>query len=249
MTEKQIAQYLERIGYTGSREPSLETLAGLQLAHLLTVPYENLDILTGADMPLDEAGLFDKIVTRHRGGYCFELNGLFGKLLRALGYSVTDCFARFLKNEKEIPKRRHRVLIVRVPGGGRYVADVGVGLEIPRQPVSLDGTATGIYRVVTEPFFGHVLYEGNQRLYAFTEEPQLDRDFDAIHFYCRFMPDSFFRQGAMVAIRTPNGRLTLDGDVFRTFSSEGVREERFEDPADFAREMKKRFGLESTGWR
>jgi len=249
MTEKQITEYLQRIGYTGARTLNYETLAGLQLAHLLTVPYENLDILTDADMPLDEAGLFDKIVTRHRGGYCFELNGLFGKLLRAMGFQVTDCFARFLKNEREIPKRRHRVLLVQVPGGGRYLADVGVGLEIPRKPVNLDGTALDDYRIVTEPFFGHVLYEGGQRLYAFTEEAQLDRDFDAIHFYCRFAPDSFFRRAAMAAIRTPQGRLTLDGDIFRTFSPAGVKEERFEDPADFAREMKLRFGLENTGWR
>lgn len=248
MKDKEIEAYLKRIGFTGPAQTDLDTLTRLQQTHLLTVPYENFDILTGADMPLTEAGLLDKIVARHRGGYCFELNGLFGKLLRALGFSVTDCFARFLKHEREIPKRRHRVLMVEVPGDGRFLADVGVGLPIPRIPVPFDGHPQGMYRLGREPFFGWILYENKERLYAFSEEPQLDRDFDAIHFYCRFSPDSVFRRAPMVAIQTPQGRLTVDGAVFRTFDPSGVREETFSDPQAWRLELKRRFGLENVGW-
>ena len=225
MNRKQIEQYLERIGLDGSVKADEAGLKAIQRAHLMTVPYENLDILRKAPMPLDEASLFDKVVTRRRGGYCFELNGLLGALLWAMGFEVEDYFARFLKDEPAIPMRRHRVLAVRVPGGGRYLVDVGVGLPIPREPLRLEENEQGQYALKREPFFGWVLYDRGRRLYAFTEEPQLTVDYEAAHFWCRFSPDSPFITGPMLAIRTAQGRITLDGDVLRRFTPEGVEEE------------------------
>ena len=95
-----VAQYLRRIGYDGPTDGSAAALAALQQAHLCTVPYENFDILRGQPLSLNPDALFEKIVTHRRGGYCFELNGLFGWLLKALGYPVTEYFARFLKDER-----------------------------------------------------------------------------------------------------------------------------------------------------
>jgi N-hydroxyarylamine O-acetyltransferase len=83
-----IAKYLERITYHGSREPILPTLQALHQVHLLAVPFENLDISLGRAIVLDEASLWTKIVEHHRGGFCYELNGLFAQLLRALGFQV-----------------------------------------------------------------------------------------------------------------------------------------------------------------
>ena len=111
-----VEAYLERIGYRGGREPNAENLAALVAAHRFTVPYETLDLWRGRHVTLAEEALFDKIVTRRRGGYCFELNELYGYLLRALGFHVRDCFARFLAGETELPMRRHHVLLVNVPG-------------------------------------------------------------------------------------------------------------------------------------
>ncbi len=88
--------YLRRIGYDGQRDGSAATLAQIQQRHLLSVPFENLDILRGTALSLAVPDLFAKIVTRRRGGFCFELNGLFGYLLRALGYEVVDYTARFM---------------------------------------------------------------------------------------------------------------------------------------------------------
>ena len=88
--------YLARIGYEGSTEPTLETLAGIVLAHLRAVPFENLDIVPLArPLRLDPEGLFAKIVGERRGGYCFELNGTLALLLEDLGLTVVRVACQF----------------------------------------------------------------------------------------------------------------------------------------------------------
>src|SRR5262245_39731528 len=84
-----IQAYLDRIDYHGSLDPTAETLRALHVAHLLAVPFENLNIGMGWPIVLDRDALFEKIVLRRRGGFCYELNGLFAALLRALGFDVT----------------------------------------------------------------------------------------------------------------------------------------------------------------
>ncbi len=69
--------YLERIGYTGAVEPTLDCLTGIYRAHLLAIPYENLDIHLGGYLSLDEGQIFEQLVTRRRGGWCYQMNGLF----------------------------------------------------------------------------------------------------------------------------------------------------------------------------
>ena len=129
---------MDRIGFKGSLDGSANTLADLQEQHLYTVPYENLDILARKPLSLDPQDLYQKIVVSRRGGYCFELNALFGWLLRELGYKVTDLVARFWRDEQQLPpKRRHHVLIVEVEGND-YLCDVGVGGIVPCRPISLN---------------------------------------------------------------------------------------------------------------
>src|SRR4051812_10193641 len=88
MTTLDVHAYLERIRYHGPLDPTAETLRRLQVAHLLSVPFENLSIHWGEPIELDDEALFEKIVVRRRGGFCYELNGLFATLLRALGFDV-----------------------------------------------------------------------------------------------------------------------------------------------------------------
>lgn len=246
--------YLARIGYTGNTAPTAETLRALQFQHLRTVPYENLDILRGIPLSLETADLYDKIVTRGRGGFCFELNALFGWLLRALGFQVTDYFARFLLDEPAIPIRRHQVLGVTVPGAGeRYSADVGVGSTSPNFPVRLEaGTpqpqGNGIaFRYERGPLLGWVLHiqkKGEwKRLYSFTEEPQLPIDYTATTFYCEKHPASPFNKTEMVALRTETGRYTLDGNTFKCFDGDDVK--TWEEPTAEAKAatLKSIFGI------
>ena len=246
-------RYLTRIGLNESSLPATaQSLETLQRAHLRTVPYENLDILAGKPIALEREALYEKIVERRRGGYCFELNELFGHLLRALGYNVTDCFGRFLRGETQIPMRRHHVLIVSCPDGERFLCDVGVGNGSPNRPVPLiegktliDGRET--YRLRRDDFLGWVLeevYKGGWRdVYSFTEERQLSVDFVATSFYCEKSPASPFNKAPMISLRTSEGRKTRDGDEFRIFDASGVRVITPEAPEEIDRLTREWFGL------
>jgi len=228
-----IDAYLARIGIDHRPEPTAAALKGLQKAHLFTVPYENLDILAGKPLSLDRDALFDKIVTRHRGGFCFELNELFGHLLRGLGYEVTDSFGRFLRGETVIPMRRHHVLLVKAADDDtRYLADVGVGSGSPTFPMRLTVGETlhdraDTYRLRTDDFLGWVveeIHDGQWRdVYSFTEERQLPVDFVTTCFYCEHAPESPFNKAEMVSLRTENGRKTRDGGEFRLFADGDVK--------------------------
>src|SRR5947199_67751 len=122
------AAYLERIGYQGPRAPTAETLRRLHLAHLYAVPFENLSIHWGEPIRLDDEALFEKVVTRRRGGFCYELNGLFAALLRALGFDVAMLSAGAGRaNGDYSPDYDHIALLVTLDD--RWRADGGLTLS------------------------------------------------------------------------------------------------------------------------
>jgi len=244
--------YLNRIGYKKTPSANYATLHDLHINHLRTVPYENLDIMREIPLSMETEAIYKKIVTRGRGGYCFELNGLFAWLLRELGFGVTEYMGRFLKDEKEIPMRRHRVLRVSC-AEGEYIADVGVGLTIPQIPmpytlgkVSEQGAER--YKFEKEPFLGNVLYEWRQndwqRLYSFTEEEQLNVDFIAPSFYCEKHPESYFRTMDMVHIFTENGRKSVADREFKAFSPAGVQVMTPASDAEYEELLLREFGID-----
>jgi len=135
-----VAAYLDRIGYAGPTEPTAETLRALHRAHMLAVPFENLDIHIGRPILCDEAGFLHKIIDERRGGFCYELNGAFAALLRALGFRVTLLSARVSRADGgESPEFDHMALHVHprvdlpaavpaeVPDEASWLADVGFG--------------------------------------------------------------------------------------------------------------------------
>jgi N-hydroxyarylamine O-acetyltransferase len=224
----------------------------LQERHLHTVPYENFDILRRIPLSLEIPDLIEKIVVRRRGGYCFELNALFGWLLRELGYRVTDYVARFWRDEPDPPpKRRHHVLKVEAEGVF-YLCDVGVGGVVPRRPIPMiegreQRQGDECYRLDRDPDFGWVLCElhhGEWRwIYSFTEEPQLSKDFLMATYWCENSPDSIFRKKAMAAIRTREGRNTIAGGEFRIFTSDGVRSFTPQTKEEYAEALRNYFGI------
>ncbi|MBS4219884.1 arylamine N-acetyltransferase [Bacillus sp. FJAT-49711] len=227
-----VSAYLKRIGYTGLLDGSAIALAKIQECHLHSVPYENFDILNRIPLSLEVPDLYDKIIIRRRGGYCFELNAIFSWLLKELGYKVTSLFARFWRDEPNAPpKRRHHVLKVEAEGKF-FLCDVGVGGIVPRQPIEM---AEGLvheqgdefYKLEVDPYFGWMLMEKKhgdwRQIYSFTEEPQLPKDFIMASFWCENSPDSIFIENAMVAIRTDEGRNSVDGKEFRIFKNDSVQ--------------------------
>lgn len=220
-------RYFERIGLKKYTEisHSYEFLKTLQLAHILSVPYENLDIIDGIPLSLDLESIYEKVIINHRGGYCFELNCLFEGLLKKLGFVTESYFARFWRGESGIPLRRHRVIAVFLENE-KYIMDVGIGAVAPRIPLILkEGIVQEFfgesYRFERDGLFGWVLYElyhGEWRKYfSFTEEKQIDNDFITTSFYCEKHPDSKFNKNIMVAIKTDKGRKSIDGNVYKEF--------------------------------
>lgn len=227
-----VKAYFKRIGLKVPEKivPNSELLRKLQFAHCTTVPYENLDMMSGIPTSLEEDALYEKIVINHRGGLCFELNGIFGALLRELGYGVTDLAARYLRGETVIPMRRHRVLKVQATDGV-WLCDVGIGEICPREPIALlEGVVQEqfgeLYRLEKDTFLGWVLMDYHKgawrRFYSFTEEPQLMVDYIAPNFYCEQHIDSPFNKDEMFALKTAEGRITLDGHIFKEFRNDIV---------------------------
>lgn len=141
--------------------PHQRHLGAIQEAHLNHIPYENLDLTRGVPLSLEEGDLFEKLVTRRRGGYCFEQNGLLYSVLTSLGFPVTQYCGRFIDGEPQvIQERRHRVLRVEAEDGV-FICDVGVYGESPRKPlrfvadeVQTDGIAE--YKYLRDDFYGWV---------------------------------------------------------------------------------------------
>ncbi|MCL2361134.1 MAG: arylamine N-acetyltransferase [Defluviitaleaceae bacterium] len=247
-----IAAYLKRIGFTGKPKRNFDTLHALQRNHLQTVPYENLDIVRGVPISLKIEDIYEKVVTRGRGGYCFELNALFAWLLRSLGFKVTDYMARFLKDEPEIPMRRHRVMLVSI-GDEDYLCDVGVGLAVPRKPLPLTHGKVSRqsgekYILEKDDFLGNILYDWKNdawsRIYAFTLEPQIEQDFTAVSFYCEKHPDSIFRKQDMVHIFTDTGRKSVAGGEVRLFGEIGVEVHKPASESEYHGLLRLHFGID-----
>lgn len=211
-----VGKYLERIGYQGGLEPNAANLAALVQAHRLTVPYETFDIWRGRHTTLAIEDIYGKIVTRRRGGYCFELNGLFAWLLRELGYNVREYFGRWLLGEdRTVPKRRHRVVCVALPSGPNKIADVGIGMPFVLSPLDfvLDVPQVGdnkIYRFVKNPVLTCAVQAKKRdgswvNLFSFDTAPQLPIDFAYAHWWCETHPDSPFRKNAWAFLPLPDG--------------------------------------------
>ncbi|MCL2774280.1 MAG: arylamine N-acetyltransferase [Oscillospiraceae bacterium] len=248
-------KYLERIKYSGKTPLNYETLSNLVYCHFTSVPYENFDILNNIPLSLKVPDLYDKIVIRNRGGYCFELNTLFNWLLTETGFTTHTYIARFLADETGIPMRRHRVMRVDIDGQ-HYIADVGVGSEVPVRPLRLEENVETevrgvLYKFRKDEMYGWVLQYKNSKnewkdIYGFTEEPQYEIDFVQPDFWCQHSPDSPFRTQNMAAIRTETGKYAIDGNILRIFDlscgDKTVASREFE-PSELPAILEKYFGV------
>jgi N-hydroxyarylamine O-acetyltransferase len=245
-----ISSYLMRIGYTGSETPTPDTLRAIHHAHLLTVPFENLDIPLGRKIVVDEEAILHKIVERRRGGFCYELNGAFAALLRALGFQTTLLSARVARDAGgEGPEFDH--LTLRVDLEEPWLADVGFG-ESFLEPLRLESgreqaDPVGTFRLVQ---LGERLQlekaETNgswKRQYSFTQQPRSLHDFAGMCHYHQTSPESHFTQNRICSRATPDGRITLSG-MKLIVTRLGHREERvLSSEADWADAFQEHFGI------
>ncbi len=242
-SDKNIEKYLERILYSGAISLSGETLSRLQKAHLAAIPYENLDILNGIALSVDPRIVYKKVIENQRGGFCFELNGIFFELLESLGFKVTSYLSRFLFNRPEdLPVPTHRVLKVECTDGV-FIADVGTFVDSPRMAlrfekglVQNDGFRSYVYG--EDPVLGQVLYQldpetgERQRFYSFMEYPFAHGDFAAPSFYTEKHPDSRFAKEPMVSIKAEEEYFALYGNKLIRIK-DGITDKQIVEKVDF----------------
>lgn len=213
-------KYLNRINYHGPLSPDYSTLLDLQRAHLMSVPFENLDIHNRTPIELDLEKIYAKIVDRNRGGFCYELNGLFHELLADLGFEVKRVSARvYIEQQGLTPEYDHMALIVRLEGMD-YLVDVGFGrfafgpikleLEVEQQDYKglfrMDKYDDSYWRVSKK---GEV---GWNPEYIFTLTERALHEYAGMCHYHQNAPESLFMKKRMCSMPTENGRITVSDD-------------------------------------
>ncbi len=244
--------YLKRINYNGPREVSAETLRALQVAHLMSVPFENLSIHAGESIVLDEDALFTKIVDQRRGGFCYECNGLFAGLLRALGFDVAMLGAGVAHATGGFgPIFDHMALMVTLDE--RWLVDVGFG-ESFVEPLLLDTHSdqvqgTRAFRLVDADDHLVVMLRNDgedwQPQYRFKLQPYTFPDYEEMCYFHQTSPESHFTKNVICSRATADGRITLSGMRFITTSGpQRARDERtLSNREEYDRMLRDEFGV------
>jgi N-hydroxyarylamine O-acetyltransferase len=240
-----VEAYLKRINYHGPLTPTPETLRDLHVAHLLSVPFENLSIHCGEPIVLDEDALFTKIVAKKRGGFCYECNGLFAGLLRALGFQVAMLGAGVARPQGGYgPNFDHMTLMVTLTD--RYLADVGFGDSF-LEPLLLDERGeqvqgTRSFRIVEDG--DHlILMRDSEPQYRFSLQPYGFADYEEM---CRFhqtSPESHFTKNLICSRVTGDGRITLSGMKLINTSGAQRDEQTVATQEEYDRILRDQFGV------
>ncbi|MER7344542.1 arylamine N-acetyltransferase [Streptomyces aurantiacus] len=228
MDTAQTAAYLRRIGVERPAAPTASALRELHLAHVRSVPFENLSIHLGEEVDLTEQDLLAKVVDRRRGGFCYELNGAFAALLAALGFEVTLLQARVYGDDglPGIPYD-HLALRVRTEDGGDRLADIGFGTH-SHLPLDLSergeqGDPGGTFRIADAPGGDLDVFKDGKPQYVIDQRPRALEDFVSGAWYHRTSPKSHFTQSLVCSLVTETGRVTLGGNKL-TVTTGGERD-------------------------
>ncbi|MEV5686068.1 arylamine N-acetyltransferase [Streptomyces sp. NPDC052164] len=253
--------YFARIGWKGEPRPTAEVLRSVHRAHMLGIPFENLEPVLGSAPSLVLADLEAKLVRGGRGGYCYEHNTLLSAVLKRLGFTVTLLAARVLLGAApgDIRPRTHMLMRVDVPGGDTpWLADVGFGaVSALLEPIPLVADAELFdgprhHRLVHTPHDGPLeLWELQtekggawEPQYAFTLEPFEAPDFDVINWHIATNPRSPFQQAVYAQLTRPGSHLALSGlDLVETADDGTVTERRLPDAAEALRVLRDDFGI------
>ena len=223
MNQHSIQAYLKRINVTGDITPNLENLSILQKNHLISIPFENLDIHNKVPINLNLNQIFEKIIRQNRGGFCYELNGLFHQLLVSLGFESTIISARVFNAQKGYgPAFDHLALIVKIEQTN-YLVDVGFG-EFTFSPLKIE-----LESIQAAPRGNFVINQHNNTHlrvskvtddtstpeYIFSTKARQFTDFTEMCQYQQSSPDSHFTQKKLITRPTENGRITLTNTILK----------------------------------
>jgi N-hydroxyarylamine O-acetyltransferase len=245
----ELQAYFDRIGFSGEARPDLATLKALHRAHLWAIPYENFDVQFGRATTTAPAAAYDKIVGRGRGGWCYEMNGLFGAMLEAVGFKVTRMAGAVARDERgEIAHGNH--LVLRVDLDRPYIADVGFGdgmLEptpLAEGPVAcagydfrLEALSEGWMR-----FHNHAM--GGAPYFDFRDTPAQEEELAGTCAYLSTSPDSIFTQTALAFRHTPGGIKVILGRVLRHMTPGAKTTHLMASADEFVDTLQRDFGLD-----
>ncbi|AZM51369.1 acetyltransferase [Streptomyces sp. WAC 01529] len=226
MDTEQTDAYLRRIGAARPVAPTSDALRALHLAHLRSVPFENLSIHLGEEIELTSRALVAKVVEARRGGFCYELNGAFAALLTSLGFDVTLLQARVYDDGRLGIPFDHLALRVRTRDGGDWLADVGFGAH-SHLPLVLgergeQADPGGTFRLVERAEGDLEVVKDGKPQYLLESRPRALDDFTSGAWYHRTSPESHFTRSLVCSIVTGDGRVTLSGRTL-TATVEGER--------------------------
>ena len=251
MTNEQLENYLKRIGYQGSRELTAKTLDRLIWAHITSVPFENITVFDYDQVPsLDPEDLYEKIVERRRGGYCFELNTAFHHLLMTLGFEAYPVVARVAKIPGPTRPYAHKGVIASAEGKLWY-CDVGFGGPGPKGALEIregEQTVAGhVHRVLfreRDLMIQHLNGEEWGNVLCFPLRPIEPCDFIPLNYYIACNPGSTFRQRRTVNLVLPGGSKALSDRHYTLRRGDMVIERDCFDKTETETLLRDEFGLD-----
>lgn len=246
-----IKKYLKRIGYKDTTEPSLEVLSSLQTAHLFSVPFENLDIHNNIKIDLDNS--FDKVVNRNRGGFCYELNGLFYKLLKELGFNAKIVSARVYQGEKGFGAEFDHMTIIVNLNSEEYLVDVGFGdfsysplkiildkeIKDPRYTFKIE-RYDDVYKIIKQKSDDGTFVHK----YLFSDVERSINDFKEMCIFHQTSNESHFTQNKICSLPVNGGRITLSGNTLITTTNGKVEKIDLNSDSELKKVLKEYFKIE-----
>ena len=245
--------YFRRIGYNGTVEPTLDVLRALTELHPAAIPFEAIDVLLGRGIDISPEAVEAKLINRRRGGYCYEQNGLFARVLQAIGFEVEGLAAhvRWMFEHGVAPgPLTHRVLRVMIDGVP-WLADVGFGSCVPTAPLRLDlidqqSTQHETFRLVPmgpQRLLQALVEEQWQPVYSISSEPWLDSHYEMANWFTSTHSISHFRHRLIVTRTTPEARHILANGRLTIRRPDGTAEKRFLDAGEIMQALEEIFLL------
>jgi N-hydroxyarylamine O-acetyltransferase len=224
-----LQEYFDRVGFNTQVKPDIETLMALHRAHVCSVPFENIDVQLGIPLTTSIKDAYEKIVSRHRGGWCYEQNGLFGWVLSEIGFDVTRVAASVMRQEKgATTDNSHLCLLVQAPNSStQFLADVGFGGSMIR-PLELQNTSgrqspyrLGI-RKLDQRWWRYWEDDGDGEFsFDFLSRPAREQALSAKCLHLQTESSSGFVLNLVAQLRGPNHHKALRGKVLTTLTTEG----------------------------
>ena len=251
-----VGAYLNRIGIAAAPEVSPAGLNALIWAHQTHVPFEDLDVYyTRRPVSLEIPVLYDKVVVRRRGGYCYELNALFARLLQDLGFDVRRVFCRVVRGRDFLPPCAHQAIVATF-GEDRYFCDVGFGGPMPAGALRIGdgvgGDVRGEYFRIDrfDDYWWTMSRDASdgrrEAVLQFNTFPQTPQEFLAANMKCALDPESLFVNKLLVNLRTADGALSVTDDQLTVRRGGEVRTTHLENDAALRQALVRRFGIDMT---